>query len=99
MQKTRMTPGSLAAQFLRLTSSWRAVSLRASREVSIAAIAVVGFEEWRRVPRWWISFGDGRRDEGFEGAAEEEGASGGEEMGDEAKPEFPKSREQCGIHG
>ena len=40
IQKTRLTPGSLAAQFLRLTSSCTAFSLRERREVSIAAISL-----------------------------------------------------------
>jgi hypothetical protein len=41
MAKTRMTPGSRAAQFFRFMSVWRAASLRATRDMSIAAIAAV----------------------------------------------------------
>lgn len=38
MQNTRMTPGSLAAQFLRFMSWWNSASLRAMRDLSKAAI-------------------------------------------------------------
>lgn len=41
MAKTRMTPGSLAAQFFRFKSVWRVASLRATRDMSIAAISAV----------------------------------------------------------
>jgi len=38
MQNTSITPGSLAAQFLRFMSWWNSASLRAMRDLSKAAI-------------------------------------------------------------